>query len=101
MTTDAKAALKKIFWIFLCAVGVALAIVIILPLFFKNKQTQQSPVHEIIEKTKLEIDKIEIDSKIEEAISKGKEESVIKQIEALKEEPDRKKRLERLSHLLS
>jgi len=100
MSEEAKAILKKTFWIVLGIIGIALACLLILPLFFKNKETSLAPVQEIAEKVKLEVDKIDIDTQIEIAKSRGKEESFIKELKSLKLEIDRKERLERLAKLL-
>jgi uncharacterized tellurite resistance protein B-like protein len=100
MSAKTKAILKKVLWIVLAAVGLALLLVLVIPLLVRNKKSGQSPVREIIEKTKLEVDKAEIEAQIEIAKAQGKEEAVIKELESIKKETDRRKRLERLSALL-
>ena len=100
MSAKTKAILKKAFWVVLAAIGLALLLVLIIPLLVRNKKTNQSPIKEIIEKTQLEIDKAEIEAQVEIAKAEGKEEAVIRELEEIKKETDRKKRLERLSELL-
>jgi len=99
-TPVVKAFLKKALWIFLGVVGVVLTIALILPLFFRNKQTDLSPLKEVLDKAKLQIDRAEIDAQIARARAASKEKETIDKLIALKDEPDRRKRLEQLSALL-
>lgn len=99
--TTAAASKKAAWWAFgVIGVFVALVLGIIGVLFILKKKGPLEAVDNVIQKSKTEIAKSEMDEKIKVAEAKGAEKAVIDKLKEIKEIDDEKKRLEELNELL-
>jgi cytoskeletal protein RodZ len=90
---------KKVLWWILGILGVILVIVFILAVVLRKKSPSKA-VDEVIQKTKLEVDKADVAAKVKAAEAAGAEKEAVEEIKKVLEIDDADKRRERLADLL-
>jgi len=90
---------KKVLWWTLGTLGVIVVVVTLVLLLVKDKKGQ-NPVTAIIQKTKKEVDKADVEAKVEAAKAAGVEEAKIDEIKRTLEIDDADERRQRLADLI-
>jgi hypothetical protein len=99
MISKVKTFLTKFGWYIAGVFLLALA-VFALVLRRKPSPTDINPITQVIETVKLQIDKAELQATIETERARGAEQSKLDELESISQEPDSRKRRERLARLL-